>query len=1191
MRFPYVCRAFGLLFTALAFFAVTVFAQGPQATITGQVTDQSDRVVPGATVVYTNVNTNVPYTTQTNGEGIYRLGSLQPGIYRANVTKDGFTSIVKGDIELHVQDQLSINFTLQVGSVSETITVRGGAPRVQTESGTVSDVVTGSQIAEMGLDGRSLISLYMLAPGAAPGIGTDVENGLYFARTGFNGTRASSNNIEVDGGSNANETAGGWSLVTLPSIDTLAEFRISTSNYGADTGRHAGALIEIATKSGTRQFHGEAYEFVRNDRVDANDWFLNRQIAPPGGHASKRPLKWNDFGYNVGGPFYIPGHYNTDKSKTFFFWSQNWRRYRQGTVINAGVPSLRMRNGDFSECDSGSPNFNAIAASGCALPTVNGTTLDTVSVDPNAKALLDAYVPLPNNGIVGYLASHSLITNWRSDQIRVDQNISDKTVVLVRFTNEDWFLQELPPYAGAGSYDIVVSQRDREGQIGALHVTHSFKPNLMNESILSFSANCFCVHKPIIGPASVSHSMVKPSTWTANNLFPPNKSNPLLPGVSVGGGGPSFVGDWGFTPNISPIFTPTVKDNVTYSVGKHSLKLGFLLQKIQENLPFGFDTQGFMSFQNYSAISTGNGLADMYLGRMAQYTEGTLTANGVPVGGYGKGYWRYTDFEPYFQDDWKVTRKLTLNLGARYYFFQPPHEITRPQSFDTGFFPGLYNPATEALLDLNGNLVKDPATGHVYDYTTFGNGLVECGKGGIRKGCIVPSRWTLAPRFGFAYDPTGRGKTAIRGGYGIYYDFNNTDLWGYVNPPQSLTPSGFNILGYQNITPGPISPNALYVHSYHEKWPSTQQFNLTIQHEFPGNNLLSVGYVGSLGRHLFRIRNLNQVPVGVGTEQVLVKNPATGAIQPLPDPACDAAGNCSVQDVLINNRWPSAFFVPYRGYTGIYLLENSAVSHYNSLQVNFRHTVGHGLTLETAYTWSHMLDDSSSPFSTSGLGVDDNHLSRWYATSSWNQTHVLVMNYIYDLPFFKNSSSPVVRQTLGGWKISGITSFFTGPPEDFGCGINGFSSGIGGGIRCNTLGPVKIKKGTIIDPQFGPTPSWFDPSTIAQPLLSQLRADNQPGMFGYQGRNQLTGPGRNNWDLTLLKDFQLPWFRGEHSTLQFRWETFNTFNHPQWEYANAGCSGATTPGQPCTGAQNIGNGEVGAAWPPRIMQFGLKLIW
>jgi hypothetical protein len=290
-----------------------------------------------------------------------------------------------------------------------------------------------------------------------------------------------------------------------------------------------------------------------------------------------------------------------------------------------------------------------------------------------------------------------------------------------------------------------------------------------------------------------------------------------------------------------------------------------------------------------------------------------------------------------------------------------------------------------------------------------------------------------------------------------------------------------------------------------------------------------------------------------------------------------------VQNILINGDHPTIFFSPYRGYNSIMSFENTAISNYNSLQVSFRHPFGHGFTAQVAYTYAHALDDSTN--SSTSTGIDSTNLSRFYGTSDFNRTQVFVANYVYNLPFFKNSSNSFAKQVLGGWTVSGITSFFSGSPVNFNCGVSGFSTGIGRSYRCNTVGNLQIQKGTINDPQFGPTPGWFNPAVITQPLMSQLYANGQAGMFGYMGRNVLTGPGRNNTDLALLKDFQFPWFGSEHSTLQFRAETFNTFNHPQFRSVHAGCSSSIGFGQPCT---QTGNGEVSAAYNPRLVQFGLQ---
>ena len=1157
------------------------------ATIVGTVTDSSGAVVPEAKVTVSNPDKGFVRELESNAAGEYTAAKIPIGNYSVDAESPGFKKLVRVGITLAVGQTLRVNLQLELGGMTQQVTVTGNVPQVDTENAAVSDVVTGSQIADLELNGRNFAALALLAPGASPAAGWDSSAIGMGSSVGisFNGGRMEYNNWEVDGGNNTDEGSGS-TLITYPSLDTIAEFRISTSNYGADMGKHAGATIEVATKSGTREFHGTLFEYLRNDLLDANDWFVNRQLNPTGGHAPKTPLKWNDFGYNLGGPFYIPGHYNTDKSKTFFFWSQNWRRYRQGTVISAGVPSLRMRRGDFSECDPASPDYNPVIF-GCQLPVNPDTGSlfpgDLVSVDPNAQALMEAFVPLPNNGVIGYVAAPSVPTDWRQEQIRVDQNLGDNTRVFVRYTQDEWSASYTPGWNGT-PYDTTASEFDAPGKSAVLNITRTFKPNLMNEFVIAYSQNRISWFD-VAGSASPAGSLDKPAAWTGKNLFPANQSNPLLPGFIAIGGLPFVViGTAYATPwfNSNPIIT--LKDNTALMLGSHTLKIGFFFEDYRKNQQFGFNTQGVMYYRNWSSVSTGNALADLYLGRMAQYAEGTQTVNGLPMGGYPKGHWRMTDFEPYVQDDWRVNRKLTLNLGARYYFLTRIRDVSQP-TVDAWFVPSLYDPAKEALLNASGQLVLDPATGHVHDYTTYGNGLVECGRGGIPSGCAEPDHGTLAPRFGFAFDPSGNGKTIFRGGYGIYFEIGNgneTNTEGAQgSPPVALAPSGYNIIGFDNIVSGPLGPTALMTIPARPKWGSVQQFSLGIQHEFPGNNFLSVGYVGSLGRHLARSRQVNQVPIGVKT----MLAPELAGL-----PGCDAAGNCDVQTLLMHGL-PNVFFVPYRGYSNITMKENTAVSNYHSLQANFRHTFGEGLTFQASYTWSHASDDASSVWSQPSV-VDDSDLSRWYATSSLNRAQVLVMNYVYELPFFKKSPNTFARSLLGGWKVSGITSFFTGTPIDFVCGISGMRSGIGQNVKCNSLGKLQIKKGVVNDPEFGPTPTWFDPNTIGQITLDQLRADGQPGMFGTLGRNVLTGPGRNNWDMALLKDFEVPWFRAERSKLQFRWETFNTFNHPQWRGVNAGCSDLTPPGAPCGDAQfNLRNGQVSAAWPARIMQFGLKLIF
>lgn len=1150
------------------------------ATIVGVVTDPSGASVAGVQIRVANVQKGFVRDITTDSAGAYTAAKIPIGSYTVTAQAQGFEKMSSSGIELTVGQTLRVDLQMRLGTGAQQVTIAATVAGVETETGTISDVITGSQVTQLNLNGRNFTNLAVLIPGAAPG-GYDPSNVGVLASSGisFNGAPVQYNSWEIDGTNNTDQGAGGTANMVYPNIDAIAEFRISTSKYDASYGKNAGALIEVVTKSGTNKFHGTLFEFVRNDAFDANDWFLNREILGPGETAPKTPLKRNDFGFTLGGPVFIPHHYNTDKSKTFVFWSEEWRKNRQGTIINQPVPTMLMRQGNFSQCDPKSANYNSVVASNCVVPMNPNTNApfpgDVVPISSDGAALLNALIPLPNSGIDQYTAANSLPTNFRDDIVRVDQNFGSKNTLFFRYIQDSYDQTYVPTLWSNANYDTVDTKWTSPSKSAVAHLTSTLKPNLINEFVASFSADVNTVHQSP-GVSSPAKSVDKPSSWSASTLFPGNASNPLIPGIQICGGLPFCTAEstgydyfyWG------PIIT--LKDNAVWTHGSHNVKFGFYLQHSHLNQTTDSGSaQGMFSFSNSAPNSTGNALADMYLGEIANYTEYGRVINGQLVGGYPEGHWVQRDFEPYVQDDWHVTSRLTLNLGVRYYLPTPYHDISA-RSLDSTFLPNQYNLAAEAQIDASGNLI--PGSGQ--NYLTPGNGLVACGTGGVPLGCQKTFYGGFGPRFGFAWDPTGTGKTAIRGGYGISYDVSNGNEGAsgfFGNPPEAAAPTVYNISGYNNIVGGTIPPTSMTIVSYNPKFPSMQQFSLGAEHQFAGNNFLSVSYVGSLGRHLARNQNLNEVPLNSTTQYV----PALAG-----DQGCTAAGICNVQQVLINNIAPNIYFAPYRGYTTMNIREWSGDSNYNSLQVNFRHKVGYGLTFQAAYTWSHTIDDVGDP------GVNDFDLSRWRATSSLNQAQILVMNYIYALPFFGHSSHAFTRNALGGWEVSGVTSFLTGTPLDFNCGIAGLSSGVGGPVRCNSLGPLTVQKGVTDDPQFGPTATWFNPAVIGQITIPQLAANNEPGMFGNLGRNVLTGPGRNNWDLALLKNISAPWFGGEKASIQFRAESFNTFNHPQWSGVNIGCGSQTPAGQPCSGNQNnLGNGEVNSAWPARILQFGLKFIF
>jgi Carboxypeptidase regulatory-like domain len=1162
------------VYLALACLFMAPLAAGAQdlASILGTITDASGGAVPGVEVTVSNADQGFTRVVTTDSIGVYAASHIPIGNYTFTVEKGGFEKLLRNGITLAAGQTLRLDFQLQVGSTTEKLVVSGNPVSVETETGAISHVVTSAQVSELNLQARNFANLATLIPGAATlGTGFDPSSVgvLANATISFNGVPGNFNNWEIDGTNNVDQGSGSNSLMIYPSIDSIEEFRISTSNYSAEYGKSGGANVEVVTKSGTRDFHGDLFEYVRNDAFDANDWFLNQAGQP------RNPLKRNNWGFTLGGPVYIPKHYNTERNKTFFFVSEEWRSNRQGTIIRNPVPSLKQRGGDFSECDPGSPNFSADVAAGCAVPidpdTGNSYPNDVVPVDSQAAALLNGLMPLPNTGKNLYVSSPSLPTQFREDMFKIDQNFGEKIRVFLRYTQDAYVQDFIPTLWSSANYGTVKSTWTSPAKSIVLHLTQTIKPTLVNEFIFSMSADVNTVSNTT-GFDSPAKSIDKPTGFTVQTIFPGNQSQPVLPGISFGGGVP-FQGLGESTGFEFYFWDPQTafKDNLVWSKGKHTLKMGFFLldNHINTSTNIGLYTQGNFTFSDSSSITTGNSLADMFTGRIASYQEYGKVINGALVGGRGNGHWRQWDFEPYFQDDWRVRTNLTLNLGLRYYHLSPFWDATNPTN-DSIFVPSDYSDANQGQLDSGGNIT--PGTGA--NFLNYGNGLLECGVGPIIKGCTKAYKGTVSPRFGFSWDPFGKGTTVIRGGYALAWDSNNPLFAGggfNGNAPTAANLSTSNILGFESIGPGPLGTASFSNMPTSRKWPEIDQYSFGVQHQFVGNNLLSVSYVGTLGRHLQQTRNQNQVPLGLGTENV----PELAG-----SPGCDGAGNCDVQTVLINNYQPSLFFAPYRGYNTISLRDPSGVSNFNSMQVSLRHPTGYGLTYELSYTYAHTLDDIiATP------GIDDNNSRRWYGTSSLNQKHTLVINWVYQLPFFAASSSTAARTALGGWQLSGIASFMTGPPLNFTCGISGLSTGIGGGAACNALGSLKIKKGSLVDPTLGPTPGWFDPSIIGQVTLPQLAANNEPGMFGTMGKNSLQGPGRNNWDIALMKNFTLPWFSAEKSVLQLRLETFNTFNHPQWQGVNTGCSDQTAPGAACTG--NV-LGEVNSAFPARILQLGAK---
>ncbi|MGH9397356.1 MAG: hypothetical protein ACRD18_10975, partial [Terriglobia bacterium] len=964
----------------------------------------------------------------------------------------------------------------------------------------------------------------------------------------------------------------------------IAEERVLTSNYGAQYGQDASGTIIAAIKSGTSQFHGDAYEFNRNELFNARNFF-----------SSGRPsYKKNDYGFTLGGPVYIPGHYNTDKTKTFFFWSEEWRKEVNPNVFNVGVPSTQERLGDFSGVCPNPSNTTSPFAD-CPVDPSTGTYFpgNKAPIDSNAQALMQMISP-PNSGsgaLSFYRATPSYPTGWREDLIRVDQNITPNVRMMVHYIHDSWNTVEPTTLWSTASFPTINTDFSSPGTNFAAQLTASASPTLLNEFI--FGYNVDHIYLSNVGAWKL------PANFTMKGLFN-NGFGGKLPGIgsiccsASDSAGSGFGEDAGFMNpansnyNANPIYT--FRDMVTKISGNHNLTFGadFIAYQKNENSGVTPNNNGNLTFSTSSPVTTGNPWADFLTGRIAQFQQ---------LNSELKYYIRYKTFSPYIEDDWHVSRRLTLNLGFRAEIFGTYYN---KYHLESSFDPRAYNPASAPQIDVDGSITGQagalvPGVGNPF------NGLITCGKGSVPASCMKGHLFNPAPRFGFAWDPTGHGMTAIRGGYGLFFDHMNGDEVNTESlestPPLALSPSVFNIVGYGNVGGTalnfPLNVTALEGQIY---WPYVQQWNLDVQRNIGSNTVVSVAYVGSKGTHLTDQRNLNQLsPAPISQNPFGPGQPITSANCGSPFTGPDgkpvtgqAAINLSV--ACGNNPDP---YRPFTGFGNITLLESQANSDYNALQVYLRKTVGH-LNFSLAYTYSHSLDDSSDRYD--GTFVNSYNLRRNYASSSFDETHILNASYVYDFPFFQRSSSRLLRDAIGGWEISGITAFQTGTPfsvTNGGLGgLAGDSAGVGNGVGTGSFPDVC---GNI-----HAAPPQANVPGIIGPLLYNPGAFCAPrGLtFGNAGRNILRNPHLLNWDMGLFKDIPI---RGEKMHLQFRAEVFNAFNTTNL-YVSSALGTGQSASTSCYGGPNNSAGDPGciattgflqasSAHDPRILQFGLKLLF
>jgi hypothetical protein len=1159
--------------------SLTAFGQDT-GSVTGTVTDPSGAAVSGAPVTLSSAERGIDRSTTTNESGDYLFGAMGSGSYDLVIVAPGFKKYQAKGVKLQVGQKARVDVALQVGGANTEVTVEGSSvAQVETQSSDLSGTVSGKEITQLELNGRNFTQLATLVPGVSNQSGQDDASVGVGGNVSFsmNGGRTEYNNWELDSGDNM-DNGSNTTLNVYPSLEAIAEFKVLTSNYGAQYGRNGSGTVEVETKSGTRSFHGNAYEFVRNDIFNANTF---PQSTVP-------PYKKNDFGYTIGGPVYIPGLYNKDRSKTFFFWSQEWRRDRvPANLGSVTVPSLAERNGDFSD-----------VCPGADCPQMNGPGTpfpgNIVPIDPNATALM-LEIPEPTQGVNTWNAAPTLPTNWREELIRVDHNFSDKVRGTFRYIHDSWNqIYPTPLWTNGTSFPTIRTNFGGPGVSMVARLTATVSPTLLNEFVASYTTD----HITLIPVGAWQ----RPASMTFG-LFPGADAG-KIPGISLGGGGVfNFQEDVGYLPNGPYNSNPTYtyRDNLTKIIGKHNLVFGgyFVAAQKNELAAPGTATNGVLTFATSNPGSTGNAFADLLIGRVASFAQTSAQP---------KFYNRYKIFEPYFQDDWHVTSHLTLNLGVRVSLYGTYRDRYHSEyNFDVTRY-------------VAGASSTDPSTGLVVG-DPF-NGVVQCGvTQGVPAGCMKGHLFNPAPRIGFAWDPRGNGKTAIRGGYGVFFEHANgneanAESLEPAASPAVQTTSVFNLTSYSQIVPTPAgssTPLAMISIPNKAVWPYVQQWHLDIQHEIFKNTVATVSYVGSKGTHLTRVFDLNQVlPTPLSQNPYQPGEPIGGGVDPSTGTALHddcglsttPSGVAVTGQALINLQIacggnPDPFRTNFPGIGSVTGLREQASSTYHALQTSVRRNVG-GLQLSLAYTYSHSIDDSSSARDAVILNTYD--LARARASSNFDQRHQFNLGYVYDLPFFRNPG--LSHKILGGWQWSGLVTIQSGTPFSPGNAVFGDNAGVANGV---SVGSSQSYPDVVGDPRSGVTNFAF-PGGGFGPLLYNPSAFAAPrGLtFGNMPRNFLTNPKRTNFDMAVFKHFAIT----ESVGIEFRAEAFNVFNHLEYAWLGGdtgsaahnspfGSSNSTltcyagagnTAGDPgCTSANAYL--RPAAAHNGRILQLGAKFIF
>ncbi len=1137
---------------ALAFICASLtYAQ--TGTIQGTLVDPSGAAIRGAKIAATDQRKSVTVReVVTADQGGFQLGNIQPGLYTLKFTAAGFKTLTRTDVQLDQNQNLNFgNVTLEVGATTDSITVEAEVPLVETSTANKSFTITSKQVTDLSLNGRDFQSLMRTLPGVVSNDRTDFR--LAFNNTdafNVNGLRGSNNNVFLDGAINTDVGANDGQF-TQVSLDAVGEFKVQTSTFNAEYGRNPGIMISVNTKSGGKNFHGTLYEFGRNNALDA------RQPFDRSGTTQK--LRFNQFGANIGGPLVIPKISSRKDPKLFFFFNYEKtlatrpsggafvdlphpdvltgdlsRLYRAGNILTAQGVDTGYRIGQVFQPGSlvreaGGRIIGGQPYIGNIIPRNQWSNNTPAFLKVIGGAQYAGTVPNPNvPETVRSFFQDTYKFNKEGKVLRLDYTISDRANFFFRWADDANHEEQGLGIFASTPYPVFPQFRRKPGSSWSYNLVNVISPTTTNEFIFSYNRLTQLVdvqesaNKALYDRTSLG--------FTFPEFFPAANLRNRFPRFNCGIGScnyPGFAAGW-----LSEAKQFTWTDNLTKNMGKHTLKFGaFFNMNLNGQQPSWTDAMNFnFGDSPDNPLSTGNTFANLLVGNYTSVNQ----ANGRFFGTF-----RFFGVEGYAQDSWRVNKKLTIEAGLRWVFLGPTY--TYGTFLQNYFDPREYKPANAARIDINPGLTLGtivPGVGNPF------NGMVEEGKGSLPLGGVKHRKNNFGPRFGFAYDPFGDGKTAIRGGFGMFYERirqNSSNFDGLGNPPLTFQPTVYagrvDQINTNLIAGGRRAPVGIVGIDAEGQIPTVYSWSFGIQRELGARTSIDVSYIANRGRFLQYRRDLNQLPLGT-------------TLQP---------------GVLTGVNGVSNALRPYLGYSNVNFAEFGATSNYNALQARVTRRFAKSFTGNFNYTWSKAQGVNENDSQALAYSFDR---KREYGLLNFDRKQIVTMDFIYELPKLANGNA-FVKAVTNGWQVNGIVRYWGGTPLTI--TSNGNPGTLGGGPRANYIGGTDIKN---------PNPSeldYFNVFAFARPL---------EGSLGNTGEGIIRGPNIQQWDVSMIKTTTF----FERVNVQLRFETFNTFNHTQWAGINTGLN-VPNPNTAPTAATRGTFGQVNSTRDPRTIQLGIKVLF